>query len=145
MAAYIIIFSIIIVGGFTWRYIHIRNLAERHGLDPADLFLTDTFGAEGAVERRLAETALERSAEANRQLERERSRRRKEDEQRAKEVQARMAADQARLTAAAAEVSIKPADRPREVRLHELQDLSEKGLITPDEAAARRAEILDEL
>jgi hypothetical protein len=61
---------------------------------------------------------------------------------------ARVRADLARHARSAAgpvEVFIKPAERPREVRLQEIQDLVAKGLVSADEAAGRRKAILDEV
>jgi hypothetical protein len=68
----------------------------------------------------------------------------RQDQERARRVRADLARH-ARLAAETSEVFIKPAQRPLEVRLQELRDLEEKGLIAADEAAARRRAILDEL
>lgn len=138
IALYIILLVVILVGGWTWRYFKVRDMANEFGLDTADLMIKDVFGSEGAVERELAATALSRSQETHRQLDRERAARLKAEEQ-------RLADERARVAAATAEVSIKPADRPREARLQELDSLAKQGLITAEEAAARRQAILDEI
>jgi sRNA-binding protein len=138
IAFWIVLLIVLMVGGWWWRYRQVKDMADRFGLDAGSLMAKDLFGADGAVERELAEVALNRSEEANRRLDRERSARQKSDQQ-------RDAAERARLVAAASEVKIVPAVRPREVRLQELTDMASKGVITAEEAATRRAEILKEI
>ncbi len=140
-----IVLILIMVAGWAWRYFYVKGLAERHGLDTGELMLKDIFGSDGAVERELAEVALDRSEETNRQLNRERAARQKAEQKQQETEQRRVADEQTRLAAAAAEVSIQPAARSVQVRLADLDGLAKQGLITADEAAARRAEILKEV
>jgi sRNA-binding protein len=135
---WVILVIVLIVGGWTARYFQVKNLADRHGLDTADLMMKDLFGSAGAVDRELAEVALKRSEETNRRLDRERAARQKAEQQ-------QRAAEQQRLASAAAEVSIQPANRPVAARLADLDGLVKQGLITADEAKALRAEILKEV
>jgi sRNA-binding protein len=138
IAFYIVLLVVLLVGGWWWRYLKVKDMADRFGLDTGELMVKDILGGDGAVERELAEVALSRSEEANRQMNRERAARQKAEQQ-------RQAADHARLASAAAEVSIQPATRSVEVRLAELDKLAKQGLVTADEAAARRIEILKEI
>jgi sRNA-binding protein len=129
--------------GWWYRYTKISEMADRFGLDKGDLMMKDVFGADGAVDRELATVALERAEEVNRRADREAAARRRQEANRRQEAE-RAEAERAKQTLTN-EVTIKPADRPREVRLQELMDLETRGLITPEIAATRRNEILDEI
>jgi hypothetical protein len=131
----------ILVGGWWYRYTKIKEMADLFGLDKGDLMLKDIFGHEGAVEQELATVAFTRAEEANRRADSEAAtRRRDEAKRKAAEREAELAKQ-----AVASQAALQGTDRPRDVRLQELNDLEQRGLITTEVAAARRAEILGEI
>jgi hypothetical protein len=141
---FIVVGAAVFVVACVWRFVYLKRLAEQHGLDTAELIARDLLGGYGAVHRVVADAAVANSEETKRQLDRERARRERAEQQTRDAEERRLLAEHAPTATTDGEIPIIPS-RPVEARLAELGELAKQGLISPAEATARRGEILKEI